>query len=418
MNNDIILLDAIRYCRYSPKSEDEFERMIVENAGQIFGDESIYLDIKKKIANALGEGTIPDGFLFYPEQKRFVMVEVELSSHPVYEHISKQVSKFISAFANYRARQKLASMLKEHIEEEPMLAKRVNPLLGTKGLYEFLEFEVFEPLADAKAFEVVVIIEDKTDSVCEALNWLNPRPKLIEAAVYAREGAEMVKALRFEPQFTFVPQATETSPVPLKEIKKPESLPSNGNTQFPIPVYATYKGKRYEAKLFADGSMEVDGEKFPAPSSAGSAVRGGKPVNGWDFWRLSPVRGADSIQTVRGSIDGQAKIERKELPIGYENDKALPEKAYRLPLLKAIIENGGKITPKEADERVFEIMKKNLSEADHENLDSGPVRWKRWIKWARFHLAKEGLLVHPGKRGIWEVTDKGRDYFEKHKGEI
>ncbi|MGC9315793.1 MAG: hypothetical protein ACP5G4_09275, partial [bacterium] len=85
MNNDIILLDGIRYCRYSPKSEDEFERMIVENSGQIFGEEAIYLDIKKLIKNALGEGTIPDGFIFYPEQRRFVLVEVELSSHPVYE---------------------------------------------------------------------------------------------------------------------------------------------------------------------------------------------------------------------------------------------------------------------------------------------------------------------------------------------
>ncbi len=201
MTNDIILIDGIRYCRYTPKSEAEFERMIVENAEQIFGEEAIYLDIKKKIANALGEGTIPDGFLFYPEQKRFVMVEVELSSHPVYEHISKQVNKFISAFSNYRSRQKLASMLKEYIEEEPALAKRMKPLLGTKGLYEFLEFDVFEPLAEAKNFEVIVIIEDKTPAVCEALSWLHPSPSLIEAAVYAREGAEMVKALRFEPQY-------------------------------------------------------------------------------------------------------------------------------------------------------------------------------------------------------------------------
>jgi len=286
MTNDIILIDGIRYCRYTPKSEAEFERMIVENAARIFGEEAIYLDIKKLIKTEWGQGTIPDGFLFYPEQRRFVLVEVELSSHPVFEHISKQVNKFISAFANYKSRQKLASMLKEYIEEEPALAKRMKPLLGTKGLYEFLEFDVFEPLAEAKNFEVIVIIEDKTPAVCEALSWLHPSPSLIEAAVYAREGAEMVKALRFEPQFKFVPQVTEITPVLPPKRKQSEITPSNDKIQFPIPVYATYKDNRFEAKLFADGSMEVNGEKFKSPSGAGKAVKDGKSTNGWTFWKI------------------------------------------------------------------------------------------------------------------------------------
>ena len=196
MTDDMILLDGVRYHRYEPKSESEFERMVVENAREIFGGDAIYLDIKKLIKTEWGKGTIPDGYLFYPEQKRFVLVEVELSSHPVYEHISKQVNKFISAFSNYKSRQKLASVLKDHIEDNPLLIKRIQPLLGMKGLYEFLEFEVFEPLADSKAFEVFVIIEDETPAVIEALSWLNPHPQLIEVTVYAREGAETVKAMR------------------------------------------------------------------------------------------------------------------------------------------------------------------------------------------------------------------------------
>jgi len=213
MTNDILLLDGVKYIRYTPKNEDEFERMVVENAREIFGEEAIYLDIKKLIKNALGEGTIPDGFLFYPEQRRFVLVEVELSNHPVYEHISKQVNKFISAFSNYRARQKLATVLKEYIEEEPNLVKRMKPLLGSKGLYEFLEFEVFELLADNRNFEVIVIIEEETPTVCEALSWLKPTPQIIEVAIYARENAENVKAMRFVPTYII-----EKIPTPQKEL--------------------------------------------------------------------------------------------------------------------------------------------------------------------------------------------------------
>jgi hypothetical protein len=194
--------------------------MVVENAAEIFGEDAIYLDIKKLIKNALGEGTIPDGFIFYPEQRRFVLVEVELSSHPVYEHISKQVNKFISAFSNYKSRQKLASVLKDYIEDNPLLLKRIRPLLGMKGLYEFLEFEVFEPLAESKAFEIFVIIEDKTPQVCEALSWLKPDPQLFEVAIYAREGAEREFALRFEPQYEIKPPVPEPTKKELNWFQK------------------------------------------------------------------------------------------------------------------------------------------------------------------------------------------------------
>ena len=128
MTNDIILLDGIKYLRYTPENEDEFERMVVENAKDIFGEEAIYLDIKKKIKTEWGQGTIPDGYLFYPEQKRFVLVEVELSSHPVYRHVTEQLGTFIGAFGNHKSRNKLAQIVKDYIENDQILYKRVEKL--------------------------------------------------------------------------------------------------------------------------------------------------------------------------------------------------------------------------------------------------------------------------------------------------
>ena len=213
MADDIILLDGIKYMRYTPKSEGEFERMVVENAKEIFGENAIYLDIKKKIANALGAGTIPDGYLFYPEEKRFVLVEVELSSHDVYSHVAKQLNKFVSAFRNYRSRQKIATTLRDYIESDPLLRERMEGLTGDKGLYEFLLNDVFEALHETGNFEVFVIIEEKTEQIIEALRYLNFQLDILEVAIYAREGAESVKAMRFVPQY----EITRKSKVNLSE---------------------------------------------------------------------------------------------------------------------------------------------------------------------------------------------------------
>jgi len=286
MTNDIILIDGIRYCRYSPKSEAEFEHKIVENAARIFGEEAIYLDIKKLIKTEWGQGTIPDGYLFYPEQKRFVLVEVELSSHDVFRHVSPQLGTFINSFDNYKSRRKLAQIIQNEIEQDPVLKSRLDKVRKSKGLFDFLFNDIFEEMDEKKDFECLVIVERETIEFRNSLWTLNPRPRLLEVAIYSREGAEMVKALRFEPQFKFEPQATEITPILPPKRKQSEIPPSNDEIQFPIPVYATYKDNRFEAKLFADGSMEVNGETFKSPSGAGKEVKGGKSTNGWTFWKI------------------------------------------------------------------------------------------------------------------------------------
>ena len=42
---------------YQYKTEKEFEQEIIKNKNAVFGEESVYFDIKKKLGN-----TIPDGY--------------------------------------------------------------------------------------------------------------------------------------------------------------------------------------------------------------------------------------------------------------------------------------------------------------------------------------------------------------------
>lgn len=81
---------------------------------------------------------------------------------------------------------------------------------------------------------------------------------------------------------------------------------------------------------------------------------------------------------------------------------------YRRPILEVLVELGGEATAREALDRVYEKVKYNLQEHDHQLLSSGEVRWRKNAQWCRYHLAKEGLLDPGSPRGIWEITRAGR----------
>jgi restriction system protein len=87
-----------------------------------------------------------------------------------------------------------------------------------------------------------------------------------------------------------------------------------------------------------------------------------------------------------------------------------PDKLFRLPLLQALVELGGKAPIHAATDRVGEKMKSILNEYDHEPLPSDPnmPRWRNTVAWMRHTLVTEGFLRKDSPRGIWELTDSGK----------
>jgi restriction system protein len=79
---------------------------------------------------------------------------------------------------------------------------------------------------------------------------------------------------------------------------------------------------------------------------------------------------------------------------------------YFGPLLDALRGLGGSGTPDEVVERIAN----DLSIPDrvqNELLPSGGSRFQNQVAWARFYLAKEGL-VDSSRRGVWSLTERGR----------
>lgn len=64
-----------------------------------------------------------------------------------------------------------------------------------------------------------------------------------------------------------------------------ESLPR------PHPLQATYRGQTYKASLLKDGSIKLDGKRYPSLSAAAVAIVG-RNMNGWWFWKARNRDGA------------------------------------------------------------------------------------------------------------------------------
>lgn len=87
----------------------------------------------------------------------------------------------------------------------------------------------------------------------------------------------------------------------------------------------------------------------------------------------------------------------------------LPEQEYERPLLQALVDAGGSAPSKQLIERVGELIGDKLTAQDRESLSSGGVRWQSRIQFVRLRLIERGLMQKDTPRGIWAITDSGKE---------
>ena len=128
------------------KKEEDFEELVVKNAGTIFGDKVIYIDAKKKINTAALGGTIPDGFLIDlsdADDPKFYLVEVELQSHDFFKHIFPQITRFFAFYRDSKQRHKLIetifAFLKDNFGKDKDLAAKIVNIIKSNEVYKFLK---------------------------------------------------------------------------------------------------------------------------------------------------------------------------------------------------------------------------------------------------------------------------------------
>ena len=113
-----------------------------------------------------------------------------------------------------------------------------------------------------------------------------------------------------------------------------------------------------------------------------------------------------------GQETPETKVERQNLG-KLRKGLRTPEEAYWRPILATLVELGGKAPVGEVLERVFVQMKTLLNEHDLQPLASDPdnPRWRNAAQWARNSMVNEGLLRNDSPRGLWEITEAGRQWL-------
>jgi restriction system protein len=86
---------------------------------------------------------------------------------------------------------------------------------------------------------------------------------------------------------------------------------------------------------------------------------------------------------------------------------------YFAPVLDAVRALGGSGRPAEVEEWIVSLL--GLSEAEISQVTkNGQSRYSNQVAWARFYLAKAGLL-DSSSRGVWRLTEKGNSTHLTHE---
>ena len=76
---------------------------------------------------------------------------------------------------------------------------------------------------------------------------------------------------------------------------------------------------------------------------------------------------------------------------------------------------GGMASRSKVLARIYEMMKDWLEEHDLAYLPSGGVRWHSKAQAARQAMIQQGLISPDSSHGIWEITEKGREFLSRAK---
>jgi Mrr N-terminal domain len=86
-----------------------------------------------------------------------------------------------------------------------------------------------------------------------------------------------------------------------------------------------------------------------------------------------------------------------------------PQKDFRIPLIRAVFELGGSARVADIRAALEKKFGMSLKEGDYEKVSTGEVRWWNAVCWERANLVREGLFLDTSERGVWELSDKGKE---------
>lgn len=176
-----LIRDKRIYRPYEYQLEADFESQIVRYAREIFGETSLYLDVKKRIGRDIV--TIPDAYVLdfaFQSDPRLYIIENELVKHDPYRHIGQQLLKFAISYKETGRR--IKKFLSDEIlkdREKRAFVDQHTEQAGFRNLDVLLDELIFE-----KPVAAVVVIDESTSDLEKVLSQLTLHTDIIEFATF------------------------------------------------------------------------------------------------------------------------------------------------------------------------------------------------------------------------------------------
>lgn len=240
----MILIDGVKYKLWVPENEKQLEEMVKEHFNDIFGEYSLYFDIKPELRSKAGIGSKPDGIAIVFDKPCFYVVEIERAEHGVHDHVVTQISKFNTALKKTGTRMKIAEAIYSEIASDPF--KQFFAKSKVKGeLYKFLT----DLFLYRKPIIIVIIIDEAIDELKEAIEELPLQSKIVEFKTFERVGVGLgVHAHLFEP----IIEKEKAPPTPEAPRAKRERMGPSDSEILQAMAAFTAEGKVITSTLLRD----------------------------------------------------------------------------------------------------------------------------------------------------------------------
>ena len=117
-------------------------------------------------------------------------------------------------------------------------------------------------------------------------------------------------------------------------------------------------------------------------------------------------------------VQGKAKVEAEEAFQPRRADTPLPRQSYCLPILKVLEECGGFLATSGVLAQVYQVMGDELRLIDKSRRSDGQFYWENRTHDMRRELVNKGLMKVDSPRGIWEISERGREFLRTNIGDL
>lgn len=213
INNRLFKLTKFKY-------EKELERVVVKIYPLLFGENTVYFDIKKKVKSKRGDLlSIPDGYLinFAEEEPKMYVIENEISSHDAYKDIGIQLWKFVSTFKE--GQMAVKKFLSQEIKSNKSINEKINKFMKDSSfpnVAELLDFVIFD-----QSYGFIVVIDEKTEDLDFVLRQLANPPEVIEIKKYVADDNPKEIVYRFS---EFMEEVKKAISIRLKRISDIDTI--------------------------------------------------------------------------------------------------------------------------------------------------------------------------------------------------